>query len=224
MNRQISLVLSSIIILSITVTEGTLSITTNINAAKAEANTITTAIPHGSVIVQAGGGNKTLPLSRFLPQEVQIKAGQSVTWYNPSQLADPHTVTFVFDNQSMTGQFSQFGISNSTKFNILRSNPNSQPLIGYGKNGANTITAVNARVSDPAVIDTLGNVKVMKPNANYTMTGTEKYVNSGWLLPKGQEKVFPGSSNIFTVTFKKVGKYDYFCMVHPWMVGTVIVK
>ena len=205
-------------------TKGTLGITTNMNAAKAETNTITTAIPPGSIIVQAGGGNKTIPLSRFLPQEVQIKAGQSVTWYNPSQLPDPHTVTFVFDNQSMTGQFAQFGVSNSTKFKPLHSSPNSQPLIGHGKNGTNTITAVNARVSDPSVIDTFGNVKVMKPNANYTITGTEKYVNSGWLLPKGQEKVFPGSSNTFTVTFKKVGRYDYFCMVHPWMVGIVIVK
>jgi hypothetical protein len=39
----------------------------------------------------------------------------------------------------------------------------------------------------------------MNPNANYTMTGYEKYINSGWLLPEGQERVFPGSGNAFTV-------------------------
>jgi hypothetical protein len=33
------------------------------------------------------------------------------------------------------------------------------------------------------------------------MTGTQKYVNSGWLLPKGQEHTRLGSSNTFTVTF-----------------------
>ena len=32
----------------------------------------------------------------------------------------------------------------------------------------------------------------MNPNANYTMDGTEKYVNSGWFLPKGMEQQFPG--------------------------------
>jgi plastocyanin len=52
----------------------------------------------------------------------------------------------------------------------------------------------------------------------------EKYVNSGWLVPKGQEKAFPGSSNTFTVTFQKVGTYDYLCELDPWIVGSVTVK
>jgi plastocyanin len=56
------------------------------------------------------------------------------------------------------------------------------------------------------------------------MDGTEKYVNSGWLLPKGQEQSYPGSGNTFTVTFQKAGTYGYICGVHPWMVGSVVVK
>jgi plastocyanin len=64
----------------------------------------------------------------------------------------------------------------------------------------------------------------MNPNANYTLSGTEKYVNSGFILPKGHDKDFPGSSNTFTVTFQKAGTYNYLCIVHPWMVGKVIVK
>jgi len=32
------------------------------------------------------------------------------------------------------------------------------------------------------------------------------------------------SSNSFEVTFDKVGIYDYFCMVHPWMTGNVNVS
>jgi hypothetical protein len=49
--------------------------------------------------------------------------------------------------------------------------------------GTNTIVAINARTYEPVVIDTQGNVTFMKPNANYSMTGTEKYINSGWFLP-----------------------------------------
>jgi plastocyanin len=56
------------------------------------------------------------------------------------------------------------------------------------------------------------------------MNGSEKYVNSGWLLPKGQEQDFPGSSNTFTVTFQKAGTYNYVCILRPWMQGLVTVK
>jgi len=34
--------------------------------------------------------------------------------------------------------------------------------------------------------------------------------------------IFTGSS--YTVTFSSLGTYDYFCMVHPWMEGKVIVN
>jgi plastocyanin len=64
----------------------------------------------------------------------------------------------------------------------------------------------------------------MTQNANYTLTGTEKYVNSGWLLPKGQEQIFPGSGNTFTVTFDKAGTYNYICAIHPYMSGSIVVR
>ena len=34
--------------------------------------------------------------------------------------------------------------------------------------------------------------------------------------------VMPGSS--YDTTISSAGSYDYFCMVHPWMTGTIIVK
>jgi len=34
--------------------------------------------------------------------------------------------------------------------------------------------------------------------------------------------VMPGAS--YDVTLSSSGTYNYFCMVHPWMQGTVIVK
>lgn len=83
---------------------------------------------------------------------------------------------------------------------------------------------INARVYNPVVIDSSDNVKFMNPNASYNMSGTEKYVNSGWFLQKGQEQAFPGSGNTFTVTFDKRGIYEYMCILHPWMAGSVAVK
>ena len=56
--------------------------------------------PSSSVKVQAGGGNSTLPYTIFNPQSVQVKQGQSVMWYNPSKVGEPHTVTFALDNKT----------------------------------------------------------------------------------------------------------------------------
>jgi plastocyanin len=101
---------------------------------------------------------------------------------------------------------------------------NNQPLILHGKNGMNTLISLNARSYNPVAIDSSGNVKTMNPNANYTPSGTEKYVNSGFILPNGHDQNFPGSSNTFRVTFQQAGTYNYLCIVHPWMVGKVVVK
>ncbi|MDQ5869073.1 MAG: hypothetical protein M3530_05015 [Thermoproteota archaeon] len=55
------------------------------------------------------------------------------------------------------------------------------------------------------------------------MTGTEKYLNSGFIWPEG--KVPKGFSNIstFTVRFKEQGLYHFLCLIHPKMMGTITV-
>jgi len=182
-------------------------------------NTTTTA----TTKVQAGGGNSTAPLTAFVPQNIEIKAGESVTWDNPSTVGEPHTATFVLDNKTTTGIVSPFGVPNSTQFAAIPPNSNNEPLKVPGQN--NVVIAVNARSFIPTVIDSQGTVKhFAPPNAAYTMDGSEKYVNSGWLVPKGQEQLYPGSSTSFTVTFQKAGTYHYICQLHPWMVGSVLVK
>ena len=86
------------------------------------------------------------------------------------------------------------------QFVTIPPNSNNEPLKVPGKD--NVVIAVNARSFIPALIDSQGIVKHFAlPNVDYTMDGTEKYVNSGWLLTKGQEHVYPGSGNTFTVTF-----------------------
>ena len=177
-----------------------------------------------SVKVAAGGGNGTGPLTIFYPKNIEIKAGQSVTWSNPTTVGEPHTVTFVLDNNTMAGVVSPLAVLNTTKFISMPPGSNNAPILLPGKNGTNTIIVINARTFNPVVIDSIGNTKYMNPNATYSMNGTEKYVNSGWFLPQGQEIEYPGSGNTFTVTFEKPGTYNYVCILHPWMTGSINVK
>jgi plastocyanin len=174
--------------------------------------------------VAAGGGNATSMLAAFVPQHVQISAGQSVTWDNPSPVAEPHTVTFVFNNKTIIAPDVPFAVPSSTQFMPLPPGANSQPNMAPGPNGTNIVIVSNARSYFPTLIDSNGNAKVLGPNGNFTITGNEQYVNSGWLLPKEHQELYPNSSNTFTVNFQKVGTYGYFCAIHPWMVGRVIVK
>ena len=122
-------------------------------------------------VAQAGGGNGTAPLTQFLPERTEIKAGQSITWYNPTTVGEPHTVTFVLEQQ-----YHDRSSINRLPFQIqLNSHPcpgsNNQPAMVPGKN---IVIALNARVYSPTVIDSQGNVKMFAPpDANYTMTSTK---------------------------------------------------
>jgi plastocyanin len=194
---------------------------TYLNNGTANAATTTTNDP---VKVAAGGGNGTGPLTAFYPKNIEIKVGQSVTWTNPTTVGEPHTVTFVMDNSTFSGVVSPMAVSNTTKFMSIPPGSNNAPILLPGKNGTNTIIVINARTFNPVVIDSSDNVKFMNPNSIYSMNGTEKYVNSGWFLPQGQEQAYPGSGNTFTVTFEKPGTYNYICILHPWMTGSIIVK
>lgn len=191
--------------------------------------------------VQAGIGVGNAAIILFSPQQVQIKAGQSITWYNPTPVPEPHTVTFVLNNNNNSDNNNKSyaadliapfttttTTTNSTQIMPLIPNSNSEPLMSPDNNA---IIAVNKRAYNPVVVikdsPTTGggkNVTYMKQNANYSMSGTEDYVNSGWLLPKGQENLYPGSGNTFTMTFQKAGTYDYLCIIHPYMTGRVIVN
>ena len=137
-----------------------------------------------------------------------------------------HTVTFALDSNTSTKPVAPFAINpSSTEFTSIPPSFNSEPVKVPGKNNnAVVAVALNARAFIPTVINSQGSVKHFAPNAAYTMDGTEKYVNSGWLLPKGEEQEFPGSGNTFTVTFQKAGTFMYACTLHPWMQGVVVVK
>src|SRR5688572_22607758 len=145
--------------------------------------------------IAAGGGNYSAPYTIFVPEHVEVKVGQTVNWHNPTEVGEPHTVTFVMDNSTMAGVVSPLAVSNATTFAALPPNSNNEPILIPGQDGTNTLMAVNARTYNPVAIDSSGNVEFMNPNANYTMDGTEKYVNSGWFVPEGMEQQLPGTGN-----------------------------
>lgn len=185
--------------------------------------------PHeaNAVNVAAGGGNGTAPWTIYVPQTIDIKAGQSVTWNNPTTVGEPHTVTFIKDIDMMPPLVAPFSIPNNTELAVAIPSPNVEPTVMPDSSNPNNklVLADNLRSSAPVVIDSARtNVTYLQPGSNYTFTGNESYVNSGWIWPEGQ--VPPGAPPItsFTMTFMTPGTYDYICVIHPWMSGTVIVN
>jgi plastocyanin len=172
------------------------------------------------------GGNGT-DWDKFNPQNVTINAGESVTWTNPMQVAEPHTVSFVKDKDMIPPLFAPFSVPNSTELTPAIPAPNVEPsIIPDNSNPNNKLVIVdNLRSSAPVAVDSSRtNVTHLQPNSTYTFAGDESYVNSGWMWPTGQ--VPPGAPPItsFTMTFENPGIYHYMCVIHPWMSGTVTVN
>lgn len=184
------------------------------------------------ISVDVGGkmmvANGTSPLTAFVPQTVEIKAGETVTWINPTPVSEPHTVTFLKDQKFFAPPVAPFTIPSSTEFTPVAQGANVEPnIIPPSNESATTETVIidNGRSTNPVVIDSTGkNVTYLNPNSTYAFQGNEQYLNSGWMWPEGQ--VPPGAPYLatFSVKFEKPGTYSYLCTVHPWMTGSVTVK
>ena len=176
----------------------------------------------GVLTVRAGVGGPVAPLTWFFPRDANIKVGETVTWYNPTGVAEPHTVTFTFGGE-VPAIDAPFIVDSGTKFAPAVPGSNAEPMAFPGGNGTSVVVAANARSWSPTVIGADGQVTYLPPNGNYTIIGTEQYVNSGFLWPQGQ--VPPGlpPTETFSVTFASEGTYDYICVIHPWMTGQVSV-
>jgi plastocyanin len=177
--------------------------------------------------VAAGGGGPVSVLTWFVPQNISISAGETVTWVNPTVVGEPHTVSFIKQPDYFAAIESPYLIPSDTE--VTPANPNernTEPLIIPGQNDTANITIIgaNARATSPVVVDAQNNATYLPLNANYTMTGDELYVSSGWIWP--ENAIPPGLAPItsFSVTFENAGTYDYLCVIHPWMTGRVIVE
>lgn len=176
-------------------------------------------------VVHAGGGNATSPIINFVPQQIGIKAGESIIWDNPTPVAEPHSVTFMKDKKFFADFIAPFIVTNSTEFQSPQNGSNTEPIIVPSQSAdSKVVLTVNARAFNPVTIDSKGNVSYLPPNSQYSMDGTESYINSGWLWPN--ELAPPGGPaiNNFTMTFEKAGTYSYVCNIHPWMTGLVTVN
>jgi plastocyanin len=183
-----------------------LAFTIAITVCNVNISTKATTTGNEFVKVVAGGGNATAPWTVFIPQFVTINVGDTVEWYNPTiGAAKPHTITFMSDNSTFAGVVSPLSVSNTTEFTAIPPGSNNEPILIPGEYGTNTLVAVNARTYSPVTIDSQDKVQFMNPNANYSVAGDEKYVNSGWILPEGLEKQYPGTGNTFMATFEKPG-------------------
>jgi len=179
-------------------------------------------VASNSVMVNVGGNGSSW--SSFTPQSVEIKAGETVTWRNPMAVSEPHTVTFLKDQSFYPPPAVPVPLTfNSTE---LKADPNANidPLI-IDQNGTKSVIVDNARHYNPVSVDSSGhNATYLPLNANYTLTGTEKFVSSGWMWPEGLAPQGAPPIKTFSVTFENAGKYDYLCIIHPWMTGIVIVN
>ena len=177
------------------------------------------------VKVKTGGGDNNVSSTQFFPQTVEIKTGGSVTWYNPTKVPEPHTVTFLMGSLYPIQPFLPVEVSKSAQLTLLPSvGSNGEPIVVPGQNHTSFIIAANARAYNPVVINSNSNVTFLNWNAKYSMTGSEKYINSGWLFPTGESPGGIQAGRTFTITFEKAGLYEYTCVFHPWMTGKVIVR
>ena len=65
-----------------------LAIATNANSMSASTAASNRGVISNTIKVQAGRGNATAIIDHFFPQTAEIKVGQSITWYNPTQVAE----------------------------------------------------------------------------------------------------------------------------------------
>lgn len=148
----------------------------------------------------------------------------SVMWYNPSKVGEPHTITFALDNKTKPDLSATFAVKNSSSFMPMPPRSNSELVIipNHQNPTMSMILGSNAIASNPVVIDSAGNVKHLGHNAAYSVKGNEKLVNSGLVFPKGMDP--PNGSTSFTLTFEKSGTYNYYCILHPWQKGKVVIQ
>jgi predicted secreted protein with PEFG-CTERM motif len=82
-------------------------------------------------------------------------------------------------------------------------------------------TAEGCFIPSPVTIDMGGTV-------TWENNDTAAHTATGGSATEGPSGVFDSSlimaGSSFSHTFEDAGTFDYFCMVHPWMVGTVIVE
>jgi plastocyanin len=110
--------------------------------------------------VKVGGGNSTDVKMAFIPQTIEIKAGQTINWYNPTPVEEPHSVTFFKDHNYFPPYIAPFAVPATATYDALIPNVNLEPLI-VPSNDTTTKTVIiaNARSLNPTVVDSMMQIR-----------------------------------------------------------------
>jgi plastocyanin len=156
--------------------------------------------------VAVGGGNLTVSINQFSPSNVQIRPGQSVTFYAPSGSTELHNVVIDLTNgEAISSIELAFILPSGFSTQALElAPPNNvgEPIIQNTSDGRQAIVALNKVLFHPSTISQNGDptflqeqqlIQQMQQGAqqgsfmpplsvNYTMQGTEVLVSSGLML------------------------------------------
>lgn len=157
---------------------------------------LATVVPTDPTTVNVGLSVRNgAQLLTMSPGTLTVNAGQTVTFQN-TDLGDVHTVTFGPE--------------------ALRSQLEKTFVMPTGT-GTSMRLLINSQAAYPSEPPT-----TVQPIAYDGTSHGDGFLNSGLLLPNGTPAAAGPTS--FRVTFSKPGTYNFECVIHPNMDGTIVVK
>ena len=149
-------------------------------------STTTTTTAANATMVSVGMGNLTVSYNQFYPQDVQISAGESVTFFSPTP--EIHNVIFPLDNTTMSDIILPFSMSTAPQFELLPPYDLGEPWVEPGPNGTQILVTLNKVAFVPSTVDMAGNIQYMNgTDVSYTLTGEEDTVSSGLIFPPEED-------------------------------------
>lgn len=145
--------------------------------------------------VLVGAGRDTISISAFFPKNVRLRVGDTITWNNNTD--DTHNVMFVSGEEL-------------PEFNVR-----------VGGSSANLVIGAPGDLTPQVIVNPVVANSTREANAPIETYSGHGYFNSGiFTRPFG-----PDNANIetYSLAFDTPGVYEYLCLIHPFMMGTVEV-
>ena len=176
----------------------------------------------------------------YEPDAAVVPQGHVIEWTNADSL--PHTVTSSVDvgdtfdsgmigagevytldtNDLEAGEYEYFCVVHPWMVATFTIEAAAEPTTVLIPEGA-AIPADDQLYYDPTVLDITVGTTVIWDNVDNTM-----HTASSGTPDAGLDGVFDSdimsAGDTFEFTFNDAGSYDYYCILHPWMVGTVNVE
>jgi plastocyanin len=180
-----------------------------------EANAMTAEMP-GHILAGTGAPDSNVLITEFLPNDATVAAGEPVTW----TINGPHTVTFNAPESARTllaqGEDGGYHLNpeglTPAGFEMAAPPGGSTPPEGSMAHEG-TAPAEGTEPAEGSVPAEGPPVEeAPPPPVNAGTWNGEGFFNSGFM--------FGGD---FTVTFSEPGTYQYDCLIHPEMQGTITV-